>query len=57
MTDNNTLVVTIIAVAILAAIVLTGIRRGTGSRDKSGELKKLRQQRVLLGSQDTAGEL
>ena len=43
MTDDSILVVSIIAIAILAAIVLTGIRRGIGSRDKSGELKKLRR--------------
>lgn len=42
MTDNSILVVIIITVAILAAIVLTGTRRGLGSRDKSAELQKLR---------------
>jgi hypothetical protein len=43
MTDNSILVVSIIAIAIVAVIVLIGIRRGAGSRDKSGELKKLRR--------------
>ena len=41
MNDNIIMIVSLIAIAILAAIVLTGIRRGTGSRDKSGELNKL----------------
>jgi len=40
--DNSILVVGIITIAILAVIVLAGIWRGTGSRDKSDELKKLR---------------
>ena len=43
MSDNSILVVGVIVSAILAAIVLTGIWRGTGSGDKSGELKKLRR--------------
>jgi hypothetical protein len=47
--DNSTLVVGIIAIAILAAIVLTGIWRGTGSRDKSSELKKLRHSGYYWG--------
>jgi hypothetical protein len=42
-TDNSILVVTIIVIAILAAIVLTGTRRWAGKRDKSGELQKLRR--------------
>jgi hypothetical protein len=40
--DNIIMIVTLIAIAILAAIVLTRIRGGKGSRDKSGELNKLR---------------
>jgi hypothetical protein len=40
--DNSILIASLTALAMLAAIVLTGIRRGTGSRDKSGELQKLR---------------
>ena len=43
MTDNSILVVTIIAIALLAAIVFSGTRRGTGNRDKSSELQKLRR--------------
>jgi hypothetical protein len=48
---NNNLItiVTLIAVAILAAIVVTRIRRGTGSRDKSGELNKLRRSGSFWG--------
>lgn len=42
MTDNSILVVSITAVAILVAIVFTGVGRGSGARDKSGELHKLR---------------
>ena len=49
MNDNIIMVVTLIAIAILAAIVLTGIRRGTGSRDKSGELNKLRRSGSFWG--------
>jgi hypothetical protein len=48
-TDNSILVVSIIAIAILAAIVLTGIRRGTGSGDKSNELQKLRRSGSFWG--------
>jgi hypothetical protein len=40
-TANGILVVSIIAVAILAALVIPGIRRGTGTRSKSGKLQKL----------------
>jgi hypothetical protein len=47
--DNITMVVTLIAIAILAAIVLTLIRRGTGSRDKSGVLTKLRRSGSFWG--------
>jgi hypothetical protein len=47
--DNSILVVGIIAIAILAAIVLTGIWRGTGSGDKSGELMKLRSSGSFWG--------
>jgi hypothetical protein len=46
---NITMVVTLIAIAILAAIVLTLIRRGTGNRDKSGELAKLRRSGSFWG--------
>jgi hypothetical protein len=48
-TDNNILVVGIIAIAILAAIVLTGVRRGAGSGDKCGELQKLRRSGCFWG--------
>jgi hypothetical protein len=41
--DNIIMIVTLIAIAILAAIVLTRIKRGTGSQDKNGELNKLRR--------------
>jgi hypothetical protein len=47
--DNIIMIVSLIAIAILAAIVLTGIRRGTGSRDKSGELNKLRRSGSFWG--------
>ncbi len=49
MNDNIILIVSLIAIAILAAIVLTGIRRGTGSHDKSGELNKLRRSGSFWG--------
>jgi hypothetical protein len=55
-TDSNTLVVTIIAIAILAAIVLTGVRRGTGSGDKSSELQKLRRSGSFWGVRIQAGK-
>jgi hypothetical protein len=42
-TDYSILGVSIIAITILAAIVLPGIRRGTGTRDKGGGLQKLRR--------------
>jgi hypothetical protein len=47
--DNSILVVGIIAIAILAAIVLTGIWRGSGSGDKSDKLKKLRRSGSFWG--------
>jgi len=47
--DNIIMIVTFIAIAIPAAIVLTRIRRGTGSPDKSGELKKLRRSGSFWG--------
>lgn len=43
MTDYSILVISIIAITILAAIVLPGTRRWTGIRDKGGELQKLRR--------------
>ena len=42
MNDSIITIATLIAIAILAAIVLTLIRRGTGGSVKSAELKKLR---------------
>jgi hypothetical protein len=48
-TDNSILVVGIAAMAILVAIVLTGILRGTGSGNKSDELKKLRRNGAFWG--------
>ena len=49
MNDNIFMIVTLIAIAILAAIVLTRIRRGAGSQDKSGELNKLRRSGSFWG--------
>ena len=49
MNNNLITIVTLIAVAILAAIVVTRIRRGTGSPDKSGELNKLRRSGSFWG--------
>lgn len=43
------MVATLIAIAILAAIVLTLIRRGTGNRDIIGELTKLRRSGSFWG--------
>jgi hypothetical protein len=48
-TDNSILVVGIAAMAILVAIVLTGILRGAGSGNKSDELKKLRRSGAFWG--------
>ena len=42
MSINSFLIGAIIAVAIAAVFALTGTRRGTGNRDKRGELGKLR---------------
>jgi hypothetical protein len=48
--NNNLITVVIfIAVAILAAIVVTRIRRSTGSPDKSSELNKLRRSGSFWG--------
>jgi len=47
--DNIIMFAILIAIAILAAIVLTRIRRGTGSHDKSGELNKLRRSGSFWG--------
>jgi len=43
------MIITLIAMAILVAIVLTRISRGTGSRDKSAELNKLRRSGSFWG--------
>jgi hypothetical protein len=54
--DHIIMIVTLIAIAILAAIVLAGIMRGTGSRDKSGELNKLRRSGSFWGVRIQAGK-
>jgi hypothetical protein len=47
--DNIAMIVALFAIAILAAIVLTRISRGIGSRDKGGELNKLRHSGSFWG--------
>ena len=49
MNNNLVTIVTFTAIAILAAIVVTRIKRGTGSHDKSGELNKLRRSGSFWG--------
>ena len=49
MTDNIIMIVALVAIAILAAIVLTRIGRGTGSGDKSSQLHKLRRSGSFWG--------
>ena len=49
MNNNLITIVTFTAIAILAAIVVTRIKRGTGSHDKSGELNKLRRSGSFWG--------
>jgi hypothetical protein len=48
-TDNIIMIVTLVAMAILAAIVLPRIRRATGSGDKSSQLHKLRRSGSFWG--------
>jgi len=49
--DNIIMIVSLIAIAILAlaAIIITRIKRGTGSHDKSAELNKLRRSGSFWG--------
>jgi hypothetical protein len=47
--DNIIMIVTLIAIAILAAIIVTRMRRGTGNHDKSSELNKLRRSGSFWG--------
>ena len=49
MNNNLITIVPFTAIAILAAIVVTRIKRGTGSHDKSGELNKLRRSGSFWG--------
>jgi hypothetical protein len=54
-TENSILVVAFIAFAILAVLVLKNVRGGSGNRDKSAELEKLRNSGHYWGVRIQAG--
>ena len=56
MNDNIIMIVSLIAIAILAAIIVTRIKRGTGSHDKSAELNKLRHSGSFWGVRIQSGK-
>ena len=56
MNDNIIMIVSLIAIAILAAIIVTRIKRGTGSHDKSAELDKLRRSGSFWGVRIQSGK-
>ena len=50
------MIVSLIAIAILATIIVTRIKRGTGSHDKSAELDKLRRSGSFWGVRIQSGK-